>query len=108
MSKRTLPRARVYAKTGGKCVYCGDMAEAIEHLIPKCKGGSNNIENLFPSCNKCNLSKGSKTIHDFKVRLHLDNLGLIGMSVKYYDQLVLLGISKVNIKFVFEELIIND
>jgi len=38
----------------------------VEHLIPKSKGGGCNIENLFPSCKKCNATKGS-TFVDSKV-----------------------------------------
>lgn len=74
----------VFRKTGGKCFYCGailppdtDFRDGgdkvvssrrnwhIEHKIPKYKGGSNSIENLVPSCVKCNRAKGIKTAEEF-------------------------------------------
>ena len=37
----------------------------IEHLLPISKGGSSRIENLFPLCGDCNMSKGDKDIKDW-------------------------------------------
>ena len=36
-----------------------------DHVIPRSKGGTNNIENLVPSCKKCNLKKGAKNYDEF-------------------------------------------
>lgn len=45
----------------GECIFCGSKKNlTIEHLIPVSKGGTNEINNLFPSCKKCNCSKGPK------------------------------------------------
>lgn len=50
------------------CIYCGAMAEHLEHIIPLSRGGLHSIGNLAPACAKCNLSKGAKLIVEWKYR----------------------------------------
>ncbi len=46
---------------GGLCAYCRcKRATTLDHLRPKCKGGSNLRSNLVPACRECNHSKGSE------------------------------------------------
>ena len=45
------------------CVYCGDEANSVDHVIPVEKGGMDNIENLVAACLLCNSSLGTKTKH---------------------------------------------
>jgi len=46
---------------GGLCAYCRcKRATTLDHLKPKCKGGSNLRSNLVPACRECNHSKGSE------------------------------------------------
>ena len=53
-----------------KCGYCGaDFADtdlSIDHLMPLCRGGSDVIENLIPSCISCNCSKRDKTLEEYR------------------------------------------
>lgn len=68
--KRTT-KAKVWKKSDGKCWYCGVQTEpftnfVIDHFQPISKGGGNQIENLVPSCSTCNLSKGKKTIDEYR------------------------------------------
>ena len=51
----------VYERDDHKCRYCGDKAEEIDHVTPRCQGGSDRIENLVASCRYCNRSKGGRT-----------------------------------------------
>ncbi len=53
-------------QTGFRCQYCGmDFFESVdnyyslqvEHIIPKCKGGDDNPENLTVACELCNFIK---------------------------------------------------
>ncbi|RAL98941.1 HNH endonuclease [Agrobacterium sp. MS2] len=50
------------------CVYCGNPATSIDHVDPRCNGGSNDIENLVPACIPCNSSKGGKLLKDWRGR----------------------------------------
>ena len=44
-----------------ECAYCGNKhALAQDHLIPVAKGGEYTKDNIIPSCQSCNSSKGKK------------------------------------------------
>ena len=67
-------RAEVWAKTGGRCWYCGTQTAPwknfhVEHSVPKSKGGTDAIENLVPSCSTCNARKHDRDIEEFRVYL---------------------------------------
>lgn len=67
-SKKT-NKYKVLNKTGGYCSYCGRVLDDtfhIDHLKPKCLGGSNNINNYVPACWRCNLSKGKRSLRKYR------------------------------------------
>ncbi len=49
-------QARI-ALFGGRCWVCGDVATAVDHVIPLSRGGSNWPANLRPICKSCNSRK---------------------------------------------------
>ena len=66
-------RKELYLRCGGRCPICGkqlqiknsnilDTYMTIDHIIPKSKNGTNNIENLRPMCRDCNMQKADKDI----------------------------------------------
>lgn len=64
-------RGQVYRKTGGCCAYCGRDLDPfenwhVEHMTAKVNGGTNDIENLVPSCHSCNMRKRSKSFGEYK------------------------------------------
>jgi 5-methylcytosine-specific restriction endonuclease McrA len=51
-----------------RCVYCNEPLGTdwhLDHLVPLSKGGTNYPNNLVPSCAKCNLQKGRKSLKNF-------------------------------------------
>ncbi len=59
-AKKTFHQSIRYS-FGGLCAYCRcKRATTLDHVKPKCKGGSNLRSNLVPACVECNHSKGSQ------------------------------------------------
>ena len=75
-------RLEVFRQKGFKCVFCGieathlgltidrnggkhwdvytnNLLMNVDHIVPLSKGGSNNMDNLQPSCSLCNTIKGN-------------------------------------------------
>lgn len=63
-------RKSVYERYGGRCGYCGCEMEMkqmqVDHMVAFRSGGSNELENLMPSCRMCNYYKGSGGIESFR------------------------------------------
>lgn len=69
-------RQVVFDKTYGKCFYCGcDLIGNwhVDHFKPFSVGGTDFIDNLVPSCRKCNILKSANLPSD-KDRLRLEKL----------------------------------
>lgn len=82
-------RQQVFAKTGGRCWYCGASARTVDHYFARAHFPQihpNNIDNLVPCCRDCNQYKGAQ---DAMLRMlpfrpwHADRLGL--RSPRLYD-----------------------
>lgn len=69
-------RYEVLKTGGGMCALCGctkdDRPLDVDHIIPRSRGGSNDISNLQVLCSKCNRSKGNKDDTDFRNNLDVD------------------------------------
>lgn len=60
-------KRRIYKlvyRDGNKCAYCGckviingHPAATVDHVIPKCEGGIDHIDNCVVSCEYCNNLK---------------------------------------------------
>lgn len=58
-------RIIVFKRDGKICNYCGRRAEALDHVVPRCKGGKTTLENLVPACRPCNSKKHIKSKEEF-------------------------------------------
>lgn len=61
----TALRARTFAVVGDRCIYCGEPATDVDHIVSLRRGGTNHQANLAPACGPCNSSKGSRTYQEF-------------------------------------------
>ena len=114
-------RLIVYNKYKSKCAYCGIKLQYIkmqvDHITPKYRGsthseirayglekGTNDIENLNPSCASCNSSKSTFTVDNWKKQLELKHERLLRDSSSYRILNRFGAIKyKNNIKFHFEK-----
>lgn len=57
-----------YQRQKGRCYYCKSKLNNVyhaDHVVPISKGGSNYISNIVCACPSCNMSKGSKLVHEW-------------------------------------------
>lgn len=47
------------------CVYCGEPADATDHIVPVSQGGENAWTNYAPACRSCNSSKADSSLLGF-------------------------------------------
>lgn len=53
-------RAGVFARDNWQCQYCGNVAENIDHIVPRSKGGQHTWENVVAACIPCNSKKSDR------------------------------------------------
>ncbi len=53
-------RLQVLRRDAYTCVYCGDVANEVDHVVPKVKGGEDTLDNCVAACRKCNITKKDK------------------------------------------------
>ena len=64
-----IDREAVYNKYDGRCAYTGKLLGddwQVDHIVPKCLGGTDDINNLAPVLAIVNHYKRSLSIKDFK------------------------------------------
>jgi len=66
-------REIIFNKTNGHCAYCGTgiilKSMQVDHLKSLFKDGTNDINNLLPSCRPCNRRKGTFDIEQFRLEI---------------------------------------
>ena len=64
-----LTRRAVFARDGGRCVYCGAAATSLDHVVPKSRGGAHAWDNVVSACGRCNHVKADRGIAELGWRL---------------------------------------
>lgn len=66
-------RPTIWERSGGVCFYCGgsiqEDAFIVEHMVPLCRGGSNEQTNLVAACDSCDVLKGGMTADEFMYQM---------------------------------------
>ncbi|MCW2502769.1 MAG: endonuclease [Actinomycetia bacterium] len=65
----TLTRRAVFARDGGRCVYCGHSASTIDHVLPRSRGGHHTWDNVVAACGRCNHVKADRMLTELGWRL---------------------------------------
>jgi 5-methylcytosine-specific restriction endonuclease McrA len=64
-----LTRRAVFARDGGRCVYCDAAATSLDHVVPRSRGGAHTWDNVVASCARCNHTKADRPLVDLGWRL---------------------------------------
>jgi DNA replication protein DnaD len=71
-------RFEVFARDGFVCMYCGktppDAILEVDHIIPKSKGGDDELINLTTSCFDCNRGKSNIKLDTVTTRPDIGNI----------------------------------
>ena len=59
-----LTRKAVFARDGGRCVYCRAAATSLDHVVPRSRGGTHTWDNVVAACGGCNGRKGDRLVAD--------------------------------------------
>jgi 5-methylcytosine-specific restriction endonuclease McrA len=59
-----LTRRAVFARDGWVCQYCGQVAENLDHVLPRSRGGGHTWENVVAACRRCNSRKENRLPHE--------------------------------------------
>lgn len=97
--------AAVWAKSDGRCWYCGCRVTIgavnvpdrmrIDHLHSQANGGVDDLSNLVPACLSCNSGKGRRDVEVFRWTGYRKKYGLLNFSLEQRQWLAAQG-------FVFE------
>jgi 5-methylcytosine-specific restriction endonuclease McrA len=67
--RASISRRGVFVRDGGRCQYCGNRAESIDHVVPRSRGGQHVWENVVAACRRCNTTKRDRYLDETGMHL---------------------------------------
>lgn len=58
-------RLQVLRRDAYTCTYCGDVANEVDHVVAKVRGGEDTLDNCVAACRSCNIKKKDADLHVF-------------------------------------------
>jgi len=63
-ARAALSRRAVFVRDEFQCQYCGSVAENVDHIRPRSKGGTHTWDNVVASCRPCNARKENLLLNE--------------------------------------------
>jgi len=62
--RRTVPPTRrtVLLRDDHQCAYCGGVADTVDHVLPRSRGGLHEWANVVAACDRCNHRKADRLL----------------------------------------------
>jgi 5-methylcytosine-specific restriction endonuclease McrA len=67
--RTALSRRALFVRDDHKCQYCSGLADSIDHVMPRSRGGQHEWTNVVAACRPCNLRKRDRTPDEANMRL---------------------------------------
>jgi 5-methylcytosine-specific restriction endonuclease McrA len=64
-----LSRRAVFTRDASTCVYCGNSATSIDHVVPRSRGGTHTWDNVVAACRRCNHTKADRSLAELGWKL---------------------------------------
>jgi len=82
----TTMKDKIMVRDNYTCIYCGEPATEVDHIIPRSKGGITSAANGVSCCKHCNMKKKGRLDVPFITR-GLFYLSTIGVNTDWVDGL---------------------
>lgn len=62
-------KKKLFQRDNHRCAYCGKVANTVDHIVPRSRGGETTWLNTISSCLKCNHKKAARTLEESGMKL---------------------------------------
>lgn len=80
-------RREVFRRDSHTCQYCGSTKRlTLAHVLPRSKGVTHTWDNLVAACERCNLAKGDRLLHETAMQLRNKSKAPIHPAIAFAEQ----------------------